>query len=509
MTTEFGHLTEDELREHAKRYHEIQELDGYDDHDWRTLIAELPGLEDHVDLVSELMFVLGPYARASDGDTLTEPAGFHGRVQAALAHASAPSWAYDRLTYACALAGWRQAQLELAALWARLAAECRELALEVCRRVPARSPTPQLVARLEYRSSQAAIQAVGWTAVAAGRRAVNWDQPVPFCVHARTIGTEISATLWRKPDPVTEEEGKDPDPVPATPRANTSVVVVERVAGAGTYGKDIARGLKDIAGRDVPLALGLSVTGIAEVRRELVGAWPYASGVVDALLSDVVPGRGVRLRPTLLVGPPGSGKSRLLRTVVSTLGLPLSTLDGGTCADQAVVGSPRRWRDSYPSMPFTAILQSGIGNPALLVDEIEKAGTSSAGSIHAALLGLLERDTARSWRDQYLDAQVDVSWCSWLFTANSVSGLPAALLGRLRVLRMPSPRVGDVPVLARTLLHELLAERLVDRCLEPNLDVVELEAVSSAFAASRSASLRDLRRIVEAALDARGMAPKH
>jgi hypothetical protein len=331
-------------------------------------------------------------------------------------------------------------------------------------------------------------------------------------IHARSIGLDLfAAAAWaarhqhfaQATDDELETSDEHKRGVP--PEEETSVLVVERIAGSTTYAKDVAGSVKDIVGKDVLLALAPSADEIRRIRKELVVAWPHAAPIIDTILTDVVPGRALRIRPTMVVGSPGAGKSRLLRTLLQRLCIPFATLDAASCADHAVTGSPRRWSHSYPSLPVSTIMATSVANPCLLLDELEKAGRTSAGSLHDPLLGLLERDTARTWRDQYLDAQVDVSWVQWLFTGNTVSGVPAPLLNRLRVLRMPSPATEHVSALTRTLLADIREERQLDSRLEPELDAVEAAAVATAFAASKGASLRALRRIVEAALNARGM----
>ncbi|QZN99651.1 AAA family ATPase [Chenggangzhangella methanolivorans] len=201
------------------------------------------------------------------------------------------------------------------------------------------------------------------------------------------------------------------------------------------------------------------------------------------------------------MGDPGGGKSRLARRVAERLHLPVATLDAGTCNDQAVTGSPRRWYSAYPSLPLATIAAHRVPNPALVVDEIEKAGRSSAGSLHDSLLSLLEPLTARAWRDQYLDAEVDLSGVSWICTANTLDGIPAPLRNRLRILRLPRPAAEHLPVLTASVLRDIAHERGEDERFLPPLDGEELSALAAAW--GDSGSVRTLRRFVEALLAAR------
>lgn len=486
-------------------------LDADDGLDWRRMIMETGGDEGLKDRAA-LVWALEALAQKGEGHTTQDISYYYEGALAVLGEQDHPS-TRTRLMYACALGGWRDAQLRLAAAFASLSIDQRLLALEMTRRLDPADALPQIVDRVQLRSETCAAMAVGWAAVADGRRASSQPEDHELSTHARSIGRELwLAAAWAarqrragRGDEAEDEALDDATGVIPQPEKPNHVLVLEGITGSDTFSKDVRASVRGIVGKDVLLVTAPDLQDIRRLRQDLADSWPHATDVVDALLSDIQAGCAMRFRPTLLVGAPGAGKSRLVRTLLKKFCIPFTTLDAASCADQAITGSPRRWHHSYPSLPISTILSKGVANPVIVLDEIEKAGRSSAGSLHDPLLGLLERDTASAWRDQYLDAQVDVSWVSWLFTGNTVEGIPAPLLSRLRVLKMPSPGVEHVPALARTLVADILAERQVDPRLEPELDGVELEAVGSAFAAARGASLRDLRRIVWAALEARSM----
>ncbi|WP_019995466.1 AAA family ATPase [Aureimonas ureilytica] len=239
---------------------------------------------------------------------------------------------------------------------------------------------------------------------------------------------------------------------------------------------------------------------------KLLEEHPHAAAVIDRMLGDLAEGHSVRIRPVILVGPPGAGKSRLCRDVLDALGIPFAPIDAGTTMDHGLTGSARRWHGAHPSVPLRLFAQHKVANPGILVDELEKAGRSSAGAIHDPMLSLLEPLSARSWRDHFLDAELDASHLVWLCTANSTAGIPGPLLNRLRVLRVPLPAAAHVPALADRIRRDLLRERSLDPGMEPPLDAEEIEALVAAF--GREGSLRDLRRYVEALLDARASMAK-
>ena len=95
---------------------------------------------------------------------------------------------------------------------------------------------------------------------------------------------------------------------------------------------------------------------------------------------------------------------------------------------------------------------------------------------------------------------MDISPVSWIATANSLSGIPQALLDRARTVHMPSPTKADLPALARSIAADVRAERGVDLAWMPDLDGDEIELAARAWT---KPSLRQLRRIVETILAGR------
>jgi ATP-dependent Lon protease len=289
------------------------------------------------------------------------------------------------------------------------------------------------------------------------------------------------------------------DQLPGGDLAVATDLVSVVLPSAPTF-RDMDKGVRAIIGKPLPFV----VSGkLVEAREKLVARHPHAAAIIGSLLSEAREGRPIRLRPTLLLGAPGVGKSLLARELLGAFGIPFAIIDAGTCSDHAITGSARRWSESYPSLPLRLWSEHHVANPAIIVDELEKAGRSSAGSLHDPLLGLLERGSSERWRDHHIDSEVNASGLNWLMTANSLAGIPPALLSRLRVLRVPLPKREYVPSLAASLRLQILQERNVDPAIEPPLAPDEIEAIAGAFGAE--GSIRDLQRYVAGILDGRAV----
>jgi hypothetical protein len=289
---------------------------------------------------------------------------------------------------------------------------------------------------------------------------------------------------------------------PAT-MAGPSRVVVSTVGDDGTrIGQRIGAEFAAVVGKPLPL---LRAPDLTRVRNALVADAPHAVAAIDAILKDIAraPGGVVRVRPTVLVGRPGSGKTRLARRLLEQLGVPVTMIGAAAMDDVRLFGTSRGWSTGHASIMLDAIRRHGVANPAFLLDELEKAAPGRHnGNLLDGLLPLLERETAGRWRDPYVMSECDLSALIWLATANSTAGLTGALRDRLRIVEIPDPRPEDVPALAASIVRDLAAERGFDArfvALEP----WEVEALRKAF--GRHGSIRVLMRQVEAVVDGRDL----
>ena len=158
------------------------------------------------------------------------------------------------------------------------------------------------------------------------------------------------------------------------------------------------------------------------------------------------------LSPLLLVGPPGTGKTRFARKLARLAGTGYGEMSvGGSSDNRALQGTARGWGSTQPAFPLLTINRTETGNPVIVLDELDKVQSSHNGSLQQTLLGLIEPETARGWHDECLLGHADLSHVSWICTANDLSSLPGPLLSRMHVVPVDRPR----PEHAATLLSGL------------------------------------------------------
>lgn len=278
-------------------------------------------------------------------------------------------------------------------------------------------------------------------------------------------------------------------------------VVVCRLAEAemkSPKAKEIIGPFKAVINTPLPLVLA---PPLHEVRATLLFEFPYAEHVIDFALAELIGRRTVRIRPLLLCGDAGGGKSRFARRLGETLGVGVWRTDASRSDGAVFGGTDKRWYSAEPCHPFLAVAQAKHANPMVLLDELEKAGTrSDYGRLWDCLLGFLEPETSIRYSDPALQTSINLGHVSYVATANSIDPLPSPLRDRFRIVTFPKPGPEHMDALLAPVIADLAAERGLDsRWIEP-LTGLERDIVAAHW---RGGSVRRLRRIVEIVLRAR------
>lgn len=293
-----------------------------------------------------------------------------------------------------------------------------------------------------------------------------------------------------------EEAQVYPAALPATSEGS-AIIVVRQIGNGGTSeGKRVAAELRDIVGKPLPMTM---TSRTNEVASTLAAEFPHAAGILLQILAPVRDNEPIRIGPTILVGPPGSGKSHFARRVFELLGVPFDEIPIAGAADSALMGTSRRWSTGEPSMALSSVLRHRVANPGLILDEVEKAGTGNHnGNALDAILPMLETSTAAAYHDPYIQAPVDLSRLSWLMTANTIAPLKRHLRDRCRVIAFPPPDLAHLRLYVRQLLPAISASRGLSPEMA-GLDEGDIALLSN----WQDGSLRTLQKMIGHLLDDR------
>ncbi|WP_256805746.1 AAA family ATPase [Bradyrhizobium sp. Bra64] len=334
---------------------------------------------------------------------------------------------------------------------------------------------------------------------AAGRGDYVKEKRSPFALAAAVLAGEIMQESALAPVPAFEPV--DVSKFFRTPYDGPTMTVMP--AARATRLNNHNKPFQEILDKPLPL---VCARNLAEARKRLSYEFPHASAAISVLFKDLREGEPIKFKNTILLSQPGTGKSRFVRRLASAIGLQhVTRYDGAGAADGHFSGTSKAWSNTEASVPARAVLASRTANPLIFIDEVDKCTRvgSQNGSLMTSLAPFLESETAARYRDQSLDCELRLDACSYLCTANDVTVLPDFLRDRFRIVKVPAPRLVDLPLLAASIVDAMLLEEGDEWAgtvapFAPD----ELMVMAKAWE-PRGFSMRALQKIVAATLEAR------
>jgi len=233
-------------------------------------------------------------------------------------------------------------------------------------------------------------------------------------------------------------------------------------------------------------------TGLGDVKDRIIEYLAVRKLRAERGLAEAAGGRGSGAILTL-IGPPGVGKTSLGESVARALGRKFVRVSLGGIHDEAEIrGHRRTYVGALPGRIVRALKDAGTKNPVMMLDEIDKVGADWRGDPSSALLEVLDPAQNHTFRDHYLDVDLDLSEVLFITTGNVAETIPGPLLDRMEIIRLDGYTEDEKIAIAR--------DHLLGRQLERNgLKAEEVELTDGALRAvvndyTREAGVRNLER---------------
>lgn len=347
-----------------------------------------------------------------------------------------------------------------------------------------------------YWRSKAGAQATGAAPPRRAARRKTVPARVPAAPPAPDDGAPASPP---QPVPANKASAAPVGEAPPAARTKMRVLLDRHAAGAPVGGSAEDRRVQLLEALDDPLPLRHGAFEPAQLAAA-EAAFPWFAQVVRRMresleLAVALGAEHAALRPLLVVGPAGTGKSRFCVALARALGRRLFVQPmAGLSEALSIVGCSGNFLGAQPSLPVRAFMETRQADPIVLLDELEKVGASTQhGHPHDALLPLLEPATAAAFRCAFLDRAVDASRIVYWATANAVGSLPSPLLSRFEVVHTPGPRPEHVPAIVAALRADMADEFGVAIDSVPDTSEILRRRLEDAL--GKSSDLRVLRRL--------------